>query len=217
MSRTTCANSAGGRALTIAWANVGRGHSNHITLLQVAGEAGMDIICVQEPRLYENSATQNHAAYDRFQPIDTWGATDGPERGPRVITYVRKGGNLKVRQMRQTGSRDLLWVNINGYSILNAYRAPLEPRTMEYILGLEIAPGTGTVVGGDFNAKYDLWEPGVPTAGQGDALAQWASDQGMEYIGTPGAQIIYKPQSIDNELLNLVSNNEHFFDTAGVF
>ncbi|TGO81815.1 hypothetical protein BPOR_1006g00010 [Botrytis porri] len=171
----------------------------------VAGEAGMDIICVQEPRLYENSATQNHAAYDRFQPIDTWGATDGPERGPRVITYVRKGGNLKVRQMRQTGSRDLLWVNINGYSILNAYRAPLEPRTMEYILGLEIAPGTGTVVGGDFNAKYDLWEPGVPTAGQGDALAQWASDQGMEYIGTPGAPTHARGHVLDLTFSNLAT------------
>ncbi|TGO06774.1 hypothetical protein BTUL_0567g00010 [Botrytis tulipae] len=172
------------KGLTIAWANAGRGHANHITLLQLAAEAQLDVICIQEPRLYWNSTTQNHNAYDRYQPTDNWnlrGDLEENEQGPRVMTYIRKSANLKVEQMSRLGNRDLLWIRVNGYSILNVYRAPCTLDIINYITHL--VPNERTVVGGDFNAKHDLWEPGVITANQGAQLATWADEQGMEFIG----------------------------------
>ncbi|KAF7880282.1 hypothetical protein EAF00_012029 [Botryotinia globosa] len=189
MSRTTDKTAAEERQLKIARANVGRGHANHITLLQLAGEAGIDVICVQEPRLYDNSRTQSHSTYDRYQPVDTWQGSGEDNRGDlgrRVVTYIRKNADLRVQQMSRTGSRDLLWVNVDEYAILNLYRAPLDPVTMQYILDLEVPMGTSTIIGGDFNAKHEMWEPGVATANQGAALAHWATEQGMEFVGTPG-------------------------------
>ncbi|EDO03066.1 hypothetical protein SS1G_05545 [Sclerotinia sclerotiorum 1980 UF-70] len=55
---------------------------------------------------------------------------------------------------------------------------------MDYITHL--APNAKTIIGGDFNAKHPLWEPGVGAANQGSQLAHWAEAQGMEYLGTPG-------------------------------
>ncbi|TGO06804.1 hypothetical protein BTUL_0501g00010 [Botrytis tulipae] len=192
------------RGLTIAWANVGRGHANHITLLQLAAEAQLDVICVQEPKLYWNSTTQNHNAYDRYQPIDNWnlrGGLEENEQGPRVMTYIRKGASLKVEQMSRLENRDLLWIRVNGYSILNVYRAPCTLDTINYITHL--VPNERTIVGGDFNAKHDLWEPGVITANQGAQLATWASEQGMEFIGTPGIATHARGHVIDLTFSNV--------------
>ncbi|RAL58039.1 hypothetical protein DID88_009167, partial [Monilinia fructigena] len=94
MSSTIDEHTQGNKGLTIAWANVGRGHANHITLLQLAAEAQLDVICLQEPRLYWNSTTQNHNAYDRYQPIDNWnlrGDLEENEQGPRVTSLANRG------------------------------------------------------------------------------------------------------------------------------
>ncbi|RAL60100.1 hypothetical protein DID88_000725 [Monilinia fructigena] len=150
MSSTIDEHTQGNKGLTIAWANVGRGHANHITLLQLAAEAQLDVICLQEPRLYWNSTTQNHNAYDRYQPIDNWnlrGDLEENEQGPRVMTYIRKGG--------------------------------------------------------DFNAKHELWEPGVIAVNQGAQLATWANEQDMEFIGTPGIPTHARGHVIDLTFSNI--------------
>ncbi|RAL64199.1 hypothetical protein DID88_002091 [Monilinia fructigena] len=40
-----------------------------------------------------------------------------------------------------------------------------------------------TLVGGDFNAKHDTYEPGVLSATQGATLSNWSQDTGMDFIG----------------------------------
>src|SRR5271168_4068937 len=49
-----------------------------------------------------------------------------------------------------------------------------------------LAPPTNCLVGGDFNAWHDTFEPGVQSAHQGAELARWSSDSCMDFIGTPG-------------------------------
>ncbi|RAL60025.1 hypothetical protein DID88_000651 [Monilinia fructigena] len=204
MSSTIDEHTQGNKGLTIAWANVGRGHANHITLLQLAAEAQLDVICLQEPRLYWNSTTQNHNAYDRYQPIDNWnlrGDLEENEQGPRVMTYIRKGAHLKVEQMGRLENRDLLWIRVNGYSILNVYRAPCTLDIINYITHL--IPNERTIIGGDFNAKHELWEPGVIAVNQGAQLATWANEQDMEFIGTPGIPTHARGHVIDLTFSNI--------------
>ncbi|RAL66944.1 hypothetical protein DID88_007726 [Monilinia fructigena] len=55
---------------------------------------------------------------------------------------------------------------------------------INYTIG--IIPGPRTLVGGDFNAKHDTYEPGVLSATQGATLSNWSQDTGMVFIGEVG-------------------------------
>ena len=80
---------------------------------------------------------------------------------PRVLTYVRRSPDLTVQQRRSVHSRDLLWLDINGYSILNVYRQPGSDLVIDYVTRL--VPPPRCIVGGDFNAYHDFFEPRVNT------------------------------------------------------
>jgi ribonuclease HI len=100
------------------------------------------------------------------------------------MTYVRKGAGLRAQQHRPIQSRDLLWVSVNGYRILNVYRQPTTPEVIDYITNLTPVPNC--LAGGDFNARHDTFEPGIADTYRGGELARWASSSGMDYIGEPG-------------------------------
>jgi hypothetical protein len=175
------------RDLQVCWANVGRGMPHHVTLLQVAYIQGMDVVCVQEPYTAPGTKTQNHPSYDCYAPIDSWDSISEAQREaerPRVMTYVRKGAGLKTQQRRPMRSRDLLWTDVNGYAILNIYRQPLSNEAMDYVTHL--SPPLRCLVGGDFNAWHDMWEPGRQHAHRGADLARWAVDSAMDFIGVLG-------------------------------
>lgn len=119
------------RDLQVCWANVARTQAFHITLLHIAASEKMDVICVQEPNTAPGTITQTHPSYDHYAPVDSWDSTNETDREaerPRVMTYVRKGAGLRVQQRRPIADRDLLWTDVNGFAILNVYRAPLPLR-----------------------------------------------------------------------------------------
>ena len=112
------------RDLQVCWANVGKNPAYHMTILQSAFTEKMDVVCVQEPSTYANSRTQTHPGYEPYAPVDSWGSEDADQREaerPRVMIYVRKGAGLKTQQRRPVQSRDLLWIDVNNFAILNAY------------------------------------------------------------------------------------------------
>jgi ribonuclease HI len=176
--------------LKICWANVGKSHVPHLTLLQLAFMNDVDVICVQEPSITPNTHTQRHPAYDHYAPVDSWDweTIDGYEAArPKVLTYIRKGAGLTVRQRRPLARRDLLWIDVNGRAILNIYRTPdssMGEEVIDYVTQLACPPNC--VIGGDFNVHHELFEPGVSTANRGTELARWAGTSGMDFIGTPG-------------------------------
>ena len=138
------------------WANIGKGFEHHVTLLQQAFEEKSDVVCIQEPWTGHNSRTQSHPGFDLYTPVDNWGNDDltlREKERPRVLTYVRRGAGLKTQQKRPVQSRDLLWVEVNGFSILNVYRIsiPGEMDEMDYVIGLQ--PLGNCLVGGDLNAQ----------------------------------------------------------------
>ena len=164
----------------------------------------MDVICVQEPYTHPGTKTQNHPGYDCYAPVDSWDSVEQREaERPRVMTYVRKGAGLRTQQRRPIHSRDLLWIDVNGYAILNAYRQPLSPDVIDYVTHL--APPANCLVGGDFNVWHDTFEPGVQSAHQGAELARWSSDSCMDFIGTPG-----EPTQTAGHVLDLTFSNIPF-------
>ena len=100
------------------------------------------------------------------------------------MTYIRKGASLKVQQRRLIHSRDMLWIDVNRFAILNAYRQPTTPEIIDYVTHLK--PPHNCLVEGDFNACHDTFEPGVETSHRGTELARWSSVSSMDFIGAPG-------------------------------
>src|SRR6187402_2443992 len=176
------------RDLTVLWANVGRIAEAHNTILNLAEEQKVDIVCLQEPWVGTRTTTQTNPTFQLYAPIDSWDWDDLNQKEvarPKVLTYVKKSNNIKTQQRRPFESRDLLWLNVNGYSILNVYRQPGNDTTLEYITNLR--PPAKCLIGGDFNVHHDHFEPGVETHGRGGELVRWSVDSMMDFIGEPGA------------------------------
>src|SRR6195952_2234369 len=190
--------------LNICWANVQKGQPKHITLLHLCDAERIDVICVQEPWSAPGTKTQNHPSYDLYAPIDSWDETEEEifERiRPRVLTYVRKGAGLNPQQRRSVNSRDLLWLNVNTYSILNVYRQGHTHQVLDYVTHLE--PPPNCIVGGDFNARHDTFEPGSDTVGGGGHLADWAAISNMDFIGAAGEPTHNKGHVLDLTFSNV--------------
>ena len=198
------------RNLQVCWANTGKGGPNHDTLLQVAYSEKMDVVCVQEPNAFPPTKTKTHPGFDIYAPVDAWDSEEPTQREaerPRVMTYVRKGAGLRVQQRHPICSRDMLWIDVNGFSILNVYREPNAPEVIDYVTHL--VPPARCLVGGDFNAWHDTFEPGVQNARKGKELASWARSSGMDFIGMPGV-----PTQRDGHVLDLTFSNIAFAQTC---
>lgn len=144
------------RDLQICWANLRRGGPQHDSILNLAFEAGIDVLCVQEPWTCTGTRTKSHPAYHKFAPQDTWDWEVNEQKEeirPRVLTYVRNSAGLEIQRRRPVNSRDLLWITVNGYTILNIYREPDTAEAMDYITTL-VPPGK-FILGGDFNLWHD--------------------------------------------------------------
>ena len=194
--------------IRVCWVNVGKSSPCHIAALQLAHDDNLDIICVQEPFTMVGSRTSTHPGYTYFSPVSSWDNREQWEsQRPRVLTYVRKGARLQVSPRLSLNDRDLLWLEVNGLSILNVYRQPQTPQVLEYVTHL--SPPPRCLIGGDFNAKHDTFEPGAPTSHGGAELAHWASDSGMDYIGEPG-----RPTHRAGHVIDLSFSNVPFANTT---
>ena len=173
------------RPLRVCWANVGRSSPCHITILEVAFQRGIDVVCVQEPFTCANSRTSTHPGFRHFAPISTWNtpSATGSER-PRVMTYVRKNRHLHYQTRESLNHQDLVWVVVNRVSILNCYRQAHNQDVLQYVTHL--TPPEHCLIGGDFNLKHETFEPGVAATDGGIELARWATAASVDYIGIPG-------------------------------
>ncbi|KAG0152633.1 hypothetical protein PDIDSM_1113 [Penicillium digitatum] len=180
------------REVLVFWANVRRQtacDTRCVTqpALQLAYESACDVVCIQEPYVSAPTKKTGHPAYDCYAPTDEWNSSDPTSfelERPRVLTYVRKNSGLNAQQHRSSQDRDLLWVNVNGFLILNIYRQPTTDKVIDYVTNL--APPQNSLIGGDFNARNEAFEPGVANANRGGEIAQWSSDSGLDFIGERG-------------------------------
>ncbi|RAL60867.1 hypothetical protein DID88_010191 [Monilinia fructigena] len=123
------------------------------------------------------------------------------------MSYIRRGAAVQAQQRRGERNRDVVWLEVNGHHIVNIYREPNTMAMINYTVG--IVPGPRTLIGGDFNAKHDTYEPGVLSATQGATLANWSQDTGMDFIGEVGV-----PTHRAGHVIDLTFSNIPFAETV---
>lgn len=185
---------------------MGRANPSHITILETAFANKMDVVCVQEPWTASGTKTSNHPGFDLYAPTSSWDwekddSEQREEQRPLVLTYVRRGPGLKVQQRKATGSKALLWIDVNDIPILNCYRRPGSDEVIDYVTHL--APPPKLLVGGDFNVWHDHFEPGVQPLHRGGELADWSIASAMDYIGDAGVPTQKRGHVIDLTFSNI--------------
>lgn len=196
--------------IRIAQCNVGKISPAHTAFLQLCWAEKIDIILIQEPwvSLDGKDLLNTHTGYDVYVPVDDWSKADDR---PRVITYIKKNEGLKVVQKRPWHTRDILWIDVNGTTVINVYRPPHDAYSEATKLLLDLVPPANCVIGGDFNAQHSLWEPGTAQPrNQGNNIAEWAATHRLAYIGEPGV-----PTHAHGHVLDLTFSNIPFA-TAGI-
>ncbi|RAL60138.1 hypothetical protein DID88_000763 [Monilinia fructigena] len=121
--------------------------------------------------------TQN-PAYECYAPVDSWEQALPPEREaerPRAMSYTRKAASLATQQRRNGNDRDIVWLEVPS----------------------------DFLIGGDFNAKHDMFEPGVESSNQGASLAAWSLNSGADFIGGPGEPTHRAGHTIDLTFSNI--------------
>ncbi|KAI1687481.1 Exo-endo-phos-2 multi-domain protein [Pyrenophora tritici-repentis] len=148
-------------------------------------EMSLGSICIQEPFTLTGTRTSTHPGFHMISPVISWNnpTTWGTDR-PRVLTYTRKSPNIRATLIHPRISRDVLWIEANGYRILNVYRQPQNDSTFQYLTAL--TPPRNCLVGGDLNARHELFEPGSTSANRGAEIARWATQNDIPYIGEAG-------------------------------
>lgn len=182
--------------LSILSINVGRGSSSHELALSTAFDSSVDVLMVQEPRLYselDRRITKKHPSYECFSPVDSF------EETPRVMTYVRKGVGLRATQERllpqnDEAANDLLFLSIQtstnrSLMIVNVYNPPqgssIRPDAAVNSL-MSFPPSTfpaATFIAGDFNLYHPLWQPSYTDSPSppADAFISWTESLDLSF------------------------------------
>ncbi|KAJ3455198.1 hypothetical protein MRS44_013798 [Fusarium solani] len=169
------------KPLRIFQANVGKIPPAHDCALALADSERYDIVLLQEPwtaHTDSRSLTKTHPAYDTFTPVEMW---DSNDTRPRVMTYVRRDPKLLADQIRPFQTRDILWLVINGMTIVNFYRQNDEHDALETLLQWPV-PGR-CLVAGDFNARHRSWQTG-PTTNRGQEIEAWSSENDLNLLNS---------------------------------
>ncbi|PCD46630.1 hypothetical protein AU210_002031 [Fusarium oxysporum f. sp. radicis-cucumerinum] len=122
------------KPLKVFQANVGKIPLAYDCALALADLERYDIVLLQEPWTAYTKArclTKIYPAYDTFTPVDMWNSND---TRPRVMTYVRRDLRLLADQIRPFETRDILWITVNGMTIVNFYRQNDEKDALNMLL-----------------------------------------------------------------------------------
>ncbi|KAL9563921.1 hypothetical protein ACKAV7_011956 [Fusarium commune] len=153
-------------------ANIGKIPLAYDCALALADSERYDIILLQEPwTAYTDtcSLTKTHPTYDTFTPVETW---DGNDTRPRVMTYVRRDPRLLANQIRPFQTRDILWLTINGITIVNFYHQNNESDAMNILIRWPVPERC--LIAGDYWASENdldlLNTPDIPTNPHGNTI-----------------------------------------------
>ncbi|KID96614.1 reverse transcriptase, partial [Metarhizium majus ARSEF 297] len=173
------------RRISIRPPNVDKGEGAHCAALQLAFQEGYNIVLIQEPNTSYNAQkglcrTQHHPGFLCFSPVDSW--TNNLTR-PRVLTYVRIDGSIQAEQLLPARHRDLLWVQVNGTTILNIYNRPEEETSLDLIESW--TPPNRCVVAGDMNAFHPSWQADRQASQDGTRIFNWTQEHDLILLNDP--------------------------------
>ncbi|KID60237.1 Endonuclease/exonuclease/phosphatase, partial [Metarhizium hybridum] len=215
MSRRPRIHNSERKTLKVFQANVGKIPPAHDCALALADSEKYDIVLLQEPWTEAKNArclTKTHPAYNTFSPVDSW---DSNDTRPRAMTYIHKGSRILTDQKRPALTRDILWLTVNGVTIVNFYRYDVSLDVL-----LRWSAPERTLVTGDFNAKHYSWQTGR-LEGRGEDIATWAAENGLSLLNTADVPINPHDNTIDLASSNialasavlddhLVTSSDHF-------
>lgn len=197
-------------SLRLYQANVDRGEAAHHAALQLAYEEDFNIVLLQEPYTSYNQRkdvcrTPDHPGFYCFSPVSYWNSWD---TRPRVLTYVRTHKTLQPEQLSYARSRDLLWLDVNGVTILNVYNRPEEPAILQAVTAWN--PPENTIVAGDMNASHPLWRTDRATTPGGTQLAEWVEKHSLQLLNEPDVDTTVakgrgRPNTIDLAFSNVTT------------
>ncbi|PWI70932.1 putative reverse transcriptase, partial [Purpureocillium lilacinum] len=167
------------RLFRVFQANVGKNGPSHDCALALADAERYEVILLQEPWTQVRDSrclTKTHPAYDTYSPVSTWEDID---TRPRVMTYIRRGARLLADQQRPALSRDILWLVVNGVTLVNVYREPNLDTALEVLFAWPIP--SQCIIAGDFNARLHTWQIG-PSRGHGGIIAEWAAENDLDLL-----------------------------------
>ncbi|PWI64416.1 hypothetical protein PCL_10484 [Purpureocillium lilacinum] len=167
------------RPFRVFQANVGKNGPSHDCALALADAERYEVILLQEPWTQVRDSrclTKTHPAYDTYSPVSTWEDID---TRPRVMTYIRRGARLLADQQRPALSRDILWIVVNGVTLVNVYREPNVDTALEVLFAWSIP--SQCIIAGDFNARHHTWQVG-PSRGHGGHIAEWAAENDLALL-----------------------------------
>ncbi|KAG4269123.1 hypothetical protein FPRO04_12246 [Fusarium proliferatum] len=98
------------------------------------------------------------------------------------MAYARRGPRLLAYEIRPFQTRDILWITINGLTVVNFYRQNDENDALSTLLGWSITERC--LVAGDFNARHRSWQSGQ-TTDRGQEITGWASENDLDLLNTP--------------------------------
>ncbi|CVL08139.1 uncharacterized protein FMAN_14197 [Fusarium mangiferae] len=96
------------------------------------------------------------------------------------MTYVRRDPRLLADQILPFETRDILWITINGLTVVNFY--PERRDALGTLLRWPVPQRC--LVAGDFNARHRSWQSGQTTE-RGQEIAGWASENDLDLLNTP--------------------------------
>lgn len=95
---------------------------------------------------------------------------------------------------------DYCWVEVNGITFLNVYKAPNDSTAIQPLINW--IPPPNSVAVGDFNSVYWAWQPGTERPhGQGEMIEKWAGKHHLT------CHIVGEPTHRAGNTLDLVWSN----------
>ncbi|KAK4076871.1 transcriptional regulator family: HMG [Purpureocillium lilacinum] len=188
------------RPFRIFQANVGKNGPSHDCALALADAERYEVILLQEPWTQVRDSrclTKTHPAYDTYSPVSTWEDID---TRPRVMTYIRRGARLLADQQRPALSRDILWLVVNGVTLVNVYREPNVDTALEVLFAWSMP--SQCIIAGDFNARHHTWQVG-PSRGHGGHIAEWAAENDLALLNPINTPTNAHGNSIDLAFSNI--------------
>ncbi|TQV90123.1 endonuclease/reverse transcriptase [Cordyceps javanica] len=188
-------------------ANVDKGKESHSAALQLAFLEGYNVVILQEPNTsYDTKKqlcrTQYHPGFLCFSPVDSWHNND---TRPRVMTYVKIDSKIRAEQVTPAKHRDLLWVRVNGVTILNVYNRPEVESTLEVLE--DWTPPENCVVAGDMNASHASWQSDRPASQDGNRIYEWTERHDLQLLNEPDEATTMSKRYTTGNTIDLAFSN----------
>ncbi|KAM3450576.1 hypothetical protein NHJ6243_009779 [Beauveria neobassiana] len=188
-------------------ANVDKGKEAHSAALQLAFLEGYNVVILQEPNTsYKKQKklcrTQYHPGFLCFSPVDSWHNND---TRPRVMTYVKIDRKIQAEQITPAKHRDLLWVRVNGITILNLYNRPEVESTLQVLK--DWALPEKCEVAGDMNAFHTSWQADRPASQDGNRIHEWTDRHDLHLLNEPDEATTMAKRKSRSSTIDLVFSN----------